>query len=69
MHRTIGESNGTTQLAMPPEDTSQFMNEKEKNYQLETCESVHACLLATAARLHRLCTVVPVWARRVENHC
>eukprot|EP01048_Picozoa_sp_COSAG05_P001809 COSAG05_NODE_64_length_22535_cov_29.681940_5_plen_44_part_00 len=37
MHRTIGECNGTTQLAMPPEGTSEFMNEKEKNYQLETC--------------------------------
>ena len=68
MHRTIGESNGTTQLAMPPEDTSQFMNEKEKNYQLETCERPR--LLAC----HRRQTASPMHSPSlgpscVENHC
>jgi len=34
MHRTIGESHGTTQLPLPPTETSPLMDEKEKNYQL-----------------------------------
>ena len=36
IHKTIGESNGTTQLPMPPMEASPLMDEKEKNYQLET---------------------------------
>ena len=30
------ESHGTTQLPLPPTETSSLMDEKEKNYQLET---------------------------------
>ena len=36
IHRTIGESHGTTQLPLPSTETSPLMDEKEKNYQLET---------------------------------
>lgn len=81
MTRTIGESNGTTQLALPPDDDSPLfakdkdgksvMDTKDKAYQLETSITNWAAqikdILKVRARAHFLAHGCPAGCARVRG--